>query len=518
MIPLFTPAQVRGMDRRAIDGGTASLDLMERAAGHLARTVLSVAGRSYGVRVALLCGKGNNAGDGIAAARFLARAGAWPVVCLTGGPDELSSDAAVQLRRWRVQGGRVSNDVAAALDRADIAVDCLLGTGATGAPRAPFDTVIDTLNGRDVPVVACDLPSGINADTGDVVAQAVRADVTLTIGAHKRGLVLWPARSYVGDLRVADIGIRTAADDPAATLLGPADVAQLLPEPAGDGDKRHSGVVVIVAGSSDMSGAAMLVARGALASGAGLVTVATTPLARRLVAPNVPEAMSLEIPADDPDTAFARIAALCERADALAIGPGLGHEPPQIALVQRCVRELDVPTVLDADGINAFRHEAKTLADHAAGTLVITPHRSELARVLGTEDDDRWAQRVEWVPECARNWRATIVAKGPGSLVAAPDGRVWVNATGTAALATGGTGDVLTGMTVAALAAGTDPARVAGVVALHGLAGQAAAAAGSVRSVTSLDVARAIPRALRNLREQMRVRASASEPVGGIAG
>jgi NAD(P)H-hydrate epimerase len=503
MIPLFTPAQVREMDRRTIDGGTASLDLMERAAAHLARTVLRAAGRSYGLRVALLCGKGNNGGDGIAAARYLAHAGAWPVVGLTGAPDQLSADAAVQLARWRALGGRISTDMAAVLDGADIAVDCLLGTGATGAPRAPYDAAIDMLNNSNVPVVACDLPSGVNADTGDVAAQAVRADVTLTIGAHKRGLALWPARSYAGDLQLADIGIRTADDEPVANLLEPADVTQLLPEPSDDSDKRRRGVVAIVAGSADMSGAAMLVARGALAAGAGLVTVATTPLARRLVAPNVPEAMTLELPADDPDAAFGRIAALCEPADALAIGPGFGHEPSQIALVQRCVRELDLPTVLDADGINAFRHEAKMLADHAAGTLVITPHRSELARVLDTENDDRWAQRVEWVPECARNWRATIVAKGPGSLIAAPDGRVWVNSTGTAALATGGTGDVLTGMTVAALAAGTDPARVAGTVALHGVAGQVAAAGASLRSVTSLDVARAIPSALRQLQEQI---------------
>ena len=501
MIPLFTPVQVREMDRRVIAAGTGSLQLMERAAGHLARAVLRAAGRSYGLRVALLCGKGNNGGDGIAAARHLRTAGAWPVVCLTGDPADLSADAAVQLARWRAVGGRVETDVSDALDRADIAVDCLLGTGTKGAPRAPYDAAIAGLNARALPVVACDLPSGVDADTGEVAAEAVRADLTLTLGAHKRGLVLWPARAHTGDLQVADIGIRDARDQPVAHIVEDTDLPALLPDPTDDSDKRGLGAVVIVAGSADMSGAAVLCVRGALAAGAGLVTVATTPPARRLVAPNVVEAMSLEVPADDPDAAFERIAAACERADALAIGPGLGHEPPQLELVRRCVRELTLPTILDADGINAFRHDAKTLADHAAGTLVITPHRSELTRLVA-DDDASWPRRITWLPDRAQQLRATIVAKGPGSVIAAPDGRVWVDAAGTVALATGGTGDVLSGMTVAALAAGTDPARVAATVALHGLAGRSAAAERTVRSVTSADVARAVPSALRRIRDR----------------
>lgn len=500
MIPLFTPSQVQRMDRRTIDGGTPSLALMERAAGHLARAVLEVAGARYGTRVTLLCGKGNNGGDGIAAARLLRAAGAWPVVCLVTDPDDLSTDATVQLRRWRAAGGRTSADPAAALDGADVVVDCLLGTGATGAPRPPFDKVIAAANDHDAPVVACDLPSGVNAATGEVEAGAVRAALTLCLGAYKRGLAVWPAAAYAGEVRVGDLGIRSPDDEPAARLMEPTDIAGVLADPAAGGDKRARGVVVIVAGSDGMSGAATLSARGALAAGAGLVTVATTTLARNFVAPNVPEAMTVDLPTDDPDTAFERVAAACERADALAIGPGVGHEPPQTALVQRCVAELDLPTVLDADGLNAFRHDAATLAAHASPALVLTPHRSELTRIAAVEDDEElWARRVETVPELARAWRATIVAKGPGTVVAAPDGRVWINSTGTVALATGGTGDVLTGMTVAALGAGTDPGRVAATVALHGVAGQVAAGRGSVRSVTSLDVARAIPGALRSV-------------------
>lgn len=504
MIPLFTPAQVREMDHRAIARGTPSLDLMERAAGHLARTAVRTVGRSYGLRVALLCGKGNNGGDGIAAARHLRRVGAFPEVHLIGDPDELSGDAAVQLERWRAQGGRIRTGLQEVLERAEVGVDCLLGTGASGAPRPPYDAAIDALNAYDGPVIACDLPSGVDADSGAVAAQAVDADVTLTLGAHKRGLALWPARAHVGDLRLADIGILSDATEAAAHLVDAGDVARLLPAPGPADDKRVRGVVVIVAGSDDMSGAAALSAMGALAAGAGLVTVATSALARRLIAPNVPEAMSRDIPHDDPDTAFERIAGLCERADALAMGPGLGHEPPQVELVRRCVRELDLPIVLDADGINAFRHDAATLAGHATGTLVLTPHRTELERLVADGSGRLWEERIERLPGHARDLRATIVAKGPGSLTVAPDGRMWVNATGSVALATGGTGDVLTGMTAAALAAGTDPARVAATVALHGVAGEVAAERSSVRSVTAGAVARAVPQALRRVEDPRR--------------
>ena len=498
MISLFTPQQVRAMDERTIAAGTPSPVLMERAAGHLARTVLDVAGAAYGTRVALVCGKGNNGGDGIAAARLLRDAGAWPVVCLVADAADLSGDPAAQLRRWRARSGRTTTDLLEGVGQADVVVDCLLGTGASGAPRPPYDAAIAAINAHDVPVVACDLPSGVDADTGAVVAGAVRADVTLCLGAHKRGLALWPARSHVGDLRVGEIGIRDDADVPAAHLVDADDVARVLTGPDAHGDKRSRGVVVIVAGSSDMSGAAVLAARGALAAGAGLVTVATTTLARHFVAPNVPEAMTVDLPDDDSDTAFERVATACERADALVMGPGMGHDDVRVALVRRCVASLDLPTVLDADGLNAFRDDATTLAGHAADVLVLTPHRSELTRICASENG-LWDRRVETIPDLARDWRATIVAKGPGTLVAAPDGRVWIDAAATAALATGGTGDVLAGMTGAALAAGPSPERVAATVTLHGVAGQEAAARRAVRSVTSLDVARAVPAALRRV-------------------
>ncbi|HVL98793.1 MAG TPA: NAD(P)H-hydrate dehydratase [Egibacteraceae bacterium] len=506
-IPLYTPAQVREMDRRAFARGVSGGALMERAAGHLARGVVDVGGRGYGLRVGILAGRGNNGGDGLAAARRLLDAGAAPRVCLVGGAGDLSPDAAEHLARYHAAGGRLVASVGAALAGADVGVDCLLGTGASGQPREPYRSAVGELNrsasfSGGMAVVACDVPTGVDADTGAVPGEAVRADLTVSLGAHKRGLHLWPARGHCGRLVLGDLGIADGADAPVATVLERADVAALLPRLEPTAHKRTRGVVVALAGSAGMSGAAALVARGAMAAGAGLVTLATSGAVLPLVAPAVPEALTAALPDDDPDAAFARLAAALEGADALAVGPGLGRSEAAVALVRRVVAEVDVPLVLDADGINAFSAEADparpdTLADHASTLLVLTPHAGELARLLPGGRDEAWARRATLVPERAKGWGAVVVAKGAGSLTAAPDGRVWVNPTGGPALATGGTGDVLTGMVATLLAQRPEAESVAVAVYVHGLAGELAASRGE-RSVTALDVAGAVPAAMRS--------------------
>jgi ADP-dependent NAD(P)H-hydrate dehydratase / NAD(P)H-hydrate epimerase len=503
VIPLYRPEQVRAMDQRAFARGVASIALMDRAAGHLARGILRAAGRGYGLRVAILCGKGNNGGDGLAAARRLRAAGAASVVHVVGADPGrehggLRGDPAVQLQRWQAAGGRMVDSVEAALAGADIAVDCLLGTGSSGEPREPYAAAVEALNRFDGPVVACDLPTGVDAATGRVPGVAVRADLTVTLGAHKLGLWLWPARGYVGELALGELDIRDGEDSPAARVLEAADAAELLPGPAADAHKRTRGVVVVLAGSPGMTGAATLVARGAMAAGAGLVTVATSTATRRQIAPTIPEALTAALP-DDPDAAFEALAGHLEGADALAVGPGLGLAADTIALVRRVVAEVEVPLVLDADGLNAFRHEGDALADHRTPLLALTPHARELGRLVGSSGPGVWGQRTTLLPELADAWGATVVAKGPGSLIAAPDGAMWVNPTGSSALATGGTGDVLTGLTVTLLAQRPEPSSVAAAVWLHGLAGEIAGARSHERSVTALDVVDAVPAALRRL-------------------
>lgn len=486
------------MDARAFERGVEPSALMERAAGHLARAVVEVAGHGYGLRVGILCGKGNNGGDGVAAARRLLAAGALPVVHLVEGEAALSAAGGEQLARWRAAGGREAVTAAAALRAADVVIDCLLGTGATGSPRGVYAGGVAAINAQGAPVVACDVPTGVDAATGAVPGEAVRAAVTVTFGAHKVGLWLWPARGHAGRIVLGDLGISHGDEEPAAVALDAADAAALLPQPGADADKRTRGVVVIVAGAPGMSGAATMAARGALAAGAGLVTVVTS--SPEQVAPTVPEALIVSLP-EEPDAAFDVIAAQAKRARALAVGPGLGTQDATVGLVRRLVRDVDVPLVLDADGLNAFRGDGDVLADHASALLVLTPHAREFARLVGG-GDDVWTDRLRLAPEAAKRWGATVVAKGPGSLVAASDGRLWVNRTGSAALATGGTGDVLTGMTAALVAQTPTPDQVAAAVWLHGLAGEEAAHRGHARAVTALDVAAAVPAALRRFEER----------------
>ncbi|MGH8902714.1 MAG: NAD(P)H-hydrate dehydratase [Egibacteraceae bacterium] len=511
MIPLFTPDGVRAMDARAFHRGISSAALMERAAGHLARGVVTLAGYVYGLQVGILAGKGNNGGDGIAAARRLVDMGAAPIVHLVGGIQALSEDGVRELRAYRAAGGRMAGSIDAALERADIAVDCLLGTGARGELRSPLKEAAQALNARvagvrggepqvnRLPVVACDLPSGVDADTGRVPGVAVRADLTVTLGAHKRGLWLWPARGHCGHLMLGELGIVEPGDEPDARVLEAFDVAALVPPPSLEDHKRTRGVVVVLAGSPGMTGAAVLVARGAFAAGAGLVTVVTGEV--EVVSAAVPEALTAKMDMADPDAAFGVLTRRLESADALAVGPGLGHDESAVALVRRIVREVELPIVLDADGINAFRHDGEALAEHAAPLLVLTPHAREFARLVQSSGHGVWAQRVALVPEKAKAWRTVLVAKGPGTMIAAPDGRVWVNPTGSAALATGGTGDVLTGLTATLVAQRPEPDSVAAAVWLHGAAGDAAEARLTARPVTALDVAAAVPDALRYLDE-----------------
>ena len=494
MTPLYHPARVRSMDERAIAAGTGALTLMERAGAALARAAIAEAGRSYGLRVALLCGKGNNGGDGLVAARRLADRGAAPAVWLTAAQEDLSPDAAAQLRRYRASGGRVAGSAAEALAGADLAVDCLLGTGAGGAPRGAVAQAIRALASAGVPVLACDVPSGVDAATGAVPGEAVRAVATLVVGAHKLGLHLWPARAHCGRLRFADIGIGSDGAAPDAMALDDADVAALLAPPAADAEKRTRGVVLLVAGSPGMAGAAVLAARGALAAGAGLVTVAAAPEVLGVVSAAVPEALTLELPGDPHDAAKV-VAERAADSDAVVLGPGRGLAPEAVELARRVVRDCDRPLVLDADGLNAFRHDGAALAAHAAPLLVLTPHRRELRRLTG--DAAIWDGRAERARELARQWGAVLVAKGPGTLVAAPDGDRWVNTSGGPELATGGTGDVLAGMLGTLLAQDPRAEVVAAGVHLHGRAGERAAARRGARTTGPLDVAAAVGEALR---------------------
>ena len=491
-VPLLDAAAAGAGDERAVEAGDSWAGLMERASGHLARGVLVAAGRGYGVRVAVLVGKGNNGGDGWGAARRLADAGAqaW-VVAPDGVEVEVSAATAANRRRWMTGGGRTSagtGDLGAALDWCDVAVDALLGTGVSGAPRGPAgDAAAALLRAREAGtrVVACDVPSGVSADDGSAPDGAVRADLTVTLGGMKRGLLLQPGAAHAGRVLVGDLGERYAPPGTGWWALTPAGAAP--PPLEVDADKRARGVVLAVAGAEGTSGAAALCGRGALAVGAGLVTVATPSTVRGEVAVHDPAMMVRGLPADEYGAVHADgvggLDAL-DGFDVVVAGPGLGHGPGALEVVAHLRRHAP-RLVLDADALNVHRDDPGSLADHT-GELVLTPHERELARIGGGDDGpDAWAHRVERVPELARRYDATIVAKGPGTLVAAPDGRVWVCPMGGPALGAGGTGDVLAGMIAAAVASADDvPLAVARAVWWHAAAGEAAGAGAAGRSGT----------------------------------
>ncbi|MDQ3931979.1 MAG: NAD(P)H-hydrate dehydratase [Actinomycetota bacterium] len=489
-------------DRAAVESGATWQELMERAAGHVARGVMDLAGRRYGLRVALIVGKGNNGGDGWGAARRLAEFGAFPrVVAVEGLQADMSDEAAANRSRYLAAGGRAGEkeELSDALAWCDVAVDCLLGTGATGAPRGAIGEAVNAFDraaADNVAVVACDIPTGVQGDDGLVPGEAVRADLTVTLGGLKRGLLLHPGATYAGRVLVGELGSHYEPPEVAWSALTAAGAApSLLPAAT---DKRDRGVVLVVAGSVGMVGAAILCARGALAAGAGLVTVAVPRPVQDIVAGALPPAMTLGL--DEQEGAFSPssadvIADQAERSDVVVAGPGMRHDrgPREVvdALLGRARR-----LVLDADALNVYRGEGDALADHA-GELVLTPQSRELARITpDVDEEDAWERRVEIAPELAARYRATVVAKGPGTVVAAPDGRAWVTPTGGPALGAGGSGDVLAGALAATVANADDvPLAVAKACWCHGLAGDLVGLDTADRS-TSAALADVLPSAL----------------------
>lgn len=525
-VPLLDAAEARRGDTAAVAAGDTWAGLMGRAAGDLARGVLRLMGRGYGLKVAIIVGRGDNGGDGWAAAPRLADAGAQVRIVALDGLDAPASDAAAGYRAAWLAARPVVHEGTDQLDATlawcDVAVDAILGTGARGAPRgAAADGVVALVRaaGRGVPVVACDVPSGVSADDGHVEGPAVRATLTVTFGAVKRGLVLHPGAVHAGRVVVSDLGPRYDPGPVSWAMLTPAG-ARPAPLPP-DADKVARGRVLVVAGAPGTAGAAALAAGGALRAGAGLVTAVVPDRVRIEVAarcdpgvmirsrsgeverPGAGGVVSDGIEVEGVDSGGGASEGVdlggvdLDGVDAVVCGPGLGVDGDAAAVVatlRRKARRL----VLDADALNVHRDDPASLADHV-GDLVLTPHERELARIGGGDDGpDAWARRVERVPELAAAYRATIVAKGPGTLVAAPDGRVWVCPYGSPALGSGGTGDVLAGVIGAAAAVADDiPLAVARAVWWHAVAGVRAGRRRAQRS-TATDLLDELPAALRH--------------------
>lgn len=424
--------------------------LMQRAAAGLAVACGELLGRVYGSRVVLLVGSGDNGGDALYAGARLARRGAGVVAVLLSPERAHQGGLAALLRA----GGRVSDNPPRDIDWADLVVDGIVGIGGRGGLR-PEAAQLARAARQSALVVAVDLPSGVDADSGEVSGEAVRADATVTFGAYKPGLLIDPARERAGALRMVDIGL-TLPEDAEVEALQHADVAQLLPRPAAESDKYRRGVVGVVAGSARYPGAAVLAVAGALRGGAGAVRY-VGPAAEAVLA-RFPETL---VHAGPPHRAG--------RVQAWVIGPGLGDETDAL----EDVLASDVPVLVDADGLRLLTPQR--LRQRGAETL-LTPHAGEAAALLGRGRDEVEAARLGSVRELAERYAATVLLKGSTTLVAAADGPVRVNPTGTGWLATAGSGDVLSGVTGSLLAAGLTAHDAGSVGAyLHGLAARRAA-------------------------------------------
>lgn len=502
MKPVLTPAEMADADRRTIEAGTPSLDLMERAGAAVARAAIRLAGGAYGKRFLVVCGKGNNAGDGFVAARKLTHAGGFPVIVNVTDPGELSGDAKANYERLG-PARKVAHTAPAferELARADVVIDALFGTGLKGRIEGDAASMIQSINRSGKPVVAVDIPSGVNGETGTAEGPAVWADLTVTMAALKTGIAIPPGCIQAGEIEIADIGIDRSMLQSLVALTDSADVAALLAARPPDAHKRSVGTVLVVAGSVGMSGAAALTALGALRAGAGLVTVATASSVAVEIDQRILEGTVLPLPETGNGTIEpSAVAAVVERArnmDVVAIGPGLSTNQETVEFVHKLLAAIENPVVIDADGLNALGGSLDLIAGREPPTL-ITPHPGEMGRLLGISTKEVQAERLRLTNDTAKRTGAAVLLKGHRTIIASPDGQTRINPTGGPALATGGSGDVLTGVSAAILAS-TNDAFAAGWAGawIHGRAGDLLSRTVGERGVIAGDVADWIPEAI----------------------
>jgi ADP-dependent NAD(P)H-hydrate dehydratase / NAD(P)H-hydrate epimerase len=494
--PLYDAAGMRGVDRWAIEQrGVPSLELMEVAGRAVAEAVAELAPQGP---VRVVCGKGNNGGDGFVAGRLLGEMGFEVEALLLWPGKELRGDAKVNFERFG--GELVEGDFGKRLVGSGAVIDAIFGTGFEGAPREPAGAAIRAINGCGAPVVACDIASGVDASSGEVAGDAVCADITVSFHAAKVGQRVAPGRWHTGELRVAPIGIPAGApEEPAAGEIDPAVLA-LAPHRGPQSTKFSSGQVAIAGGSRGLTGAVRMASLAAIRAGAGYATVAVPADLEVVFELAQPEVMSVGCPGGDgclvpaSEKAVLRI---FERAAAGILGPGLGKDPGSFELAREVAAKVEAPLVIDADGLNAFAGRLDGLAARKAPTI-LTPHAGELGRLLQRDSAEVDAHRLACAREAASAASAIVILKGDDTIVT--DGtRAAVNAISAPALATAGSGDVLSGMTAALLARGLEPfAAACAAVVAHARAGRdAAVRIGAAESVIATDVIESIPLGIR---------------------
>ena len=522
---VLTAAQMQEIDRLTTERyGVPSLTLMENAGRSVVKFLHQRFSPLEAQDIVILCGRGNNGGDGMVVARMLREMGIMPQVLLLADPGNLSGDAEVNYKRladgglpltvpdkasWEAVKGKLSN--------ATLVIDAILGTGLS-KPLSGF--LLDVV--RDIPVVfpkakvvAIDLPTGVSADTGELFGESVRADASVTFTAPKIAHVFAPACERTGEWVVRPIGTPPEAleENPEFYLnvFLPEELEWVVRPRKLEAHKGNFGHVLVLGGSVGKTGAAAMAAKAALRAGAGLATVATAKSALPVIASLSMEIMTEPLPETDSGTVSIRalkdglLDSLVEGKSVLAVGPGLGRHPETMELVREVVNRYDLPIVLDADGLNAFAGCIETLRSDNR-IRVFTPHPGEMGRLVGMKTSEVVAHRVDVAREFARKHGVQLVLKGFRTLTAAPDGQVWVNLTGNPGMATGGSGDVLTGVAAALLAQYSDRSATevtAAAVYVHGLAGDIAARELGEASMIAGDILDALPKAYQEIKHRL---------------
>jgi NAD(P)H-hydrate epimerase len=494
--PCLDAEEMRAVDAWAIKGqGVPSLDLMETAGRAVAEAAAEAATSS---RAAIVCGKGNNGGDGLVAARALRETGFEVDALLLAAPDELSGDAQANVDRFDGAREVDPGELAEAMRGSGVVVDAVFGTGFAGSPRGPAVQAIEAMNEVDAPVVATDIASGVNASTGEVEGAAVAADLTVTFHAPKLGHWITPGKEHTGELRVAPIGIPDGAPvDPKGGLINPRVLELATPRAAGS-TKFSSGQVLVVGGSRGLTGAVCMAALASIRTGAGYATVAVPADLEQILEIKLTEVMSLGCASRDGKlrpAASEQILGAAEKAACVVLGSGMGREQGTQRLIGELTERIEAPLVIDADGLNAHAGRIEKLASRKS-PFVLTPHAGEMGRLLDRDSKEIGAKRVESAREAAMRTGGIVLLKGDDTIVT--DGeRLAVNAVSSPQLATAGTGDVLSGMIAALIARGMEPfAATCAAVVAHSRAGRAAGDRVGHDSVIAGDVIESIPAGL----------------------
>jgi NAD(P)H-hydrate epimerase len=522
---VLNAAQMREADARTIQEiGIPSIVLMENAGRQVVAALEAHYGDLKSRHVAILCGRGSNGGDGFVVARTLYQRGVNVSVFVLGSIADVRGDARMNLEilgRLGLTTVEIGDEQAwelhfSEIAESDLIVDAMFGTGLKAPLTGMLETVVADVNGSGIPVLSVDLPSGISADTPELIGDCIQATITVTLGAPKPPLVLPPGEGRAGNVVIADIGIPSevldSVDGPRLELLTREDMRELVPPREFESHKGDFGHVLVIAGSMGKTGAAHLTALGALRSGAGLVTVATPKSCLPIVAAMAPEYMTLPLDEDaqghlEP-TAVEQVLAI-ER-DVIAIGPGLGTGDAVAAFVRALVERTSVPLVVDADALNVLAGHPDSLnAGDGGRDLIITPHPGEMGRLAGLSTIDVQANRIDVARNFATSHRVYVILKGHRTLIATPDGKVFINPTGNPGMATGGTGDLLAGMIAAWLGQLLDTEAACKLaVFLHGFAGDLAEADEGEQAMTASDIATHLGDAVSELTARRRVEKS----------